>query len=66
MLRFGLLGAGRIGQIHGRNIATLAGRHAGRGRRRRPGRRGELAKATGAEVRDLKAIVAAEATSTRS
>ena len=25
MLRFGLLGAGRIGQIHGGNIAALAG-----------------------------------------
>lgn len=59
MLRFGLLGAGRIGQIHGRNIAGA------------PNARlvaladvdlqaaGTLAEATGAEVRDPDAIVSA-------
>ena len=57
MLRFGLLGAGRIGQIHGRNIAASAdarlvaiadvdGRAAA-----------SLAEATGAEVRDATAII---------
>jgi myo-inositol 2-dehydrogenase / D-chiro-inositol 1-dehydrogenase len=59
MLRFGLLGAGRIGQIHGKNIATspdatlvaLADVDKGAARK--------LAKATGAEVRDAKAIIAA-------
>jgi myo-inositol 2-dehydrogenase/D-chiro-inositol 1-dehydrogenase len=58
MLRFGLLGAGRIGQIHGRNIANAPNarlvaladvdRQAA----------GTLAEATGAEVRDPDAIVA--------
>ena len=57
MLRFGLLGAGRIGQIHGRNIAASSdarlvaiadvdGRAAA-----------TLAEATGAEVRDATAII---------
>ena len=46
MLRFGMLGAGRIGQIHGNNIANSAGATAGRARRRgqggrRPARRGD-------------------------
>lgn len=59
MLRFGLLGAGRIGQIHGRNIAAspdatlvaLADVDTAAARK--------LAKTTGAEVRDAKAIIAA-------
>jgi myo-inositol 2-dehydrogenase/D-chiro-inositol 1-dehydrogenase len=59
MLRFGLLGAGRIGQIHGRNIAEspnaslvaiadVDGKAAA-----------ALAEKTGAEVRDADAIVKA-------
>ena len=59
MLRFGLLGAGRIGQIHGRNIAAsgdatlvaLADVDAAAA--------GALADATGAEVRDAAAILEA-------
>lgn len=59
MLRFGLLGAGRIGQIHGRNIAAApdarlvaiadVDRNAA----------SALAEGTGAEVRDAEAIIAA-------
>ena len=59
MLRFGLLGAGRIGQIHGRNIAAsedatlvaLADVDTAAAAR--------LGEATGAEVRDAAAIIGA-------
>ncbi|KQT64107.1 MULTISPECIES: inositol 2-dehydrogenase [unclassified Aureimonas] len=59
MLRFGLLGAGRIGRIHGANVADSAGarlvavhdasHEAAKG----------LAEATGAEVREAGAILSA-------
>jgi myo-inositol 2-dehydrogenase/D-chiro-inositol 1-dehydrogenase len=57
MLRFGLLGAGRIGQIHGRNIAASpeASLVAIADVDRKAA--AALAEATGAEVRDLDAIV---------
>ena len=59
MLRFGLLGAGRIGQIHGRNIAASpeASLVAIADVDRKAA--AALAEATGAEVRDLDAIVGA-------
>ena len=59
MLRFGLLGAGRIGQIHGRNIAASpeAALVAIADVDRKAA--AALADATGAEVRDLDAIVGA-------
>lgn len=58
MIRFGLLGAGRIGQIHGRNIAgspkaTLVALADVDGKAA-----ASLAEATGAEVRDVDAIIA--------
>ena len=60
MLRFGLLGAGRIGQVHGRNIAgnararlvALADADAGAAKR--------LSDATGAAVRPLEDILTAK------
>ncbi|MDQ3560974.1 MAG: inositol 2-dehydrogenase [Pseudomonadota bacterium] len=59
MLRFGLLGAGRIGQIHGRNIAAAADARllaiADVDRKAAAA----LAESTGAEVRDAEAIIAA-------
>ncbi|MGH6925595.1 MAG: inositol 2-dehydrogenase [Propylenella sp.] len=59
MLRFGLLGAGRIGQIHGKNIAASADAKlvAVADVDRRSAKR--LAAATGAEIRDAAAILAA-------
>lgn len=60
MLRFGLLGAGRIGQIHGNNVAKSADAElvavadVDKGAARR------LAKSTGAGVRELKAIITAD------
>ncbi len=59
MLRFGLLGAGRIGQIHGNNIARAAGATLVAIADVDKAAAGRLAKATGAEVRDLTAIVGA-------
>jgi myo-inositol 2-dehydrogenase/D-chiro-inositol 1-dehydrogenase len=59
MLRFGLLGAGRIGQIHGRNITAsgdaklVAVADVDKASAER------LAEAAGAEVRDVDAIIAA-------
>ncbi len=57
MLRFGLLGAGRIGQIHGRNIAAAADARllaiADVDRKAAAA----LAESTGAEVRDAEAII---------
>ncbi len=60
MLRFGLLGAGRIGQVHGNNIAInprakLAAIYDpyGDGAAR-------LAAATGAEIRDIDKIIKAK------
>jgi len=59
MLRFGLLGAGRIGQIHGRNIAASgAATLVAVADVDRPSA-ARLAEATGAEVRDADAILAA-------
>jgi myo-inositol 2-dehydrogenase/D-chiro-inositol 1-dehydrogenase len=60
MLRFGLLGAGRIGQIHGRNAANLSGATLVAVGDIDQAAAAKLAKANGAEVRDLKAIVAAK------
>src|SRR5688572_28405819 len=59
MLRFGLLGAGRIGQIHGRNIAASpqASLVAIADVDRKAA--AALAETTGAEVRDAEAIIAA-------
>jgi myo-inositol 2-dehydrogenase/D-chiro-inositol 1-dehydrogenase len=59
MLRFGLLGAGRIGQIHGRNIAASADARLVAVADVDAQAAGALAESTGAEVRDLQAIVAA-------
>ena len=59
MLRLGLLGAGRIGQIHGRNAASLPGATLVAVADVDQAAAAKLAKANGAEVRDLKAIVAA-------
>jgi myo-inositol 2-dehydrogenase / D-chiro-inositol 1-dehydrogenase len=59
MLRFGLLGAGRIGQIHGRNIAAAPDATLVAVADVDKTAAAKLAKATGASVRDAKAIVAA-------
>jgi len=59
MLRFGLLGAGRIGQIHGNNIARSAGARLVALADVDQTAAGRLAEATGAEVRDARAIIAA-------
>jgi len=60
MLRFGLLGAGRIGQIHGNNIARAAGAKLVAIADVDKAAAGKLALATGAEMRDADAIVAAK------
>jgi myo-inositol 2-dehydrogenase/D-chiro-inositol 1-dehydrogenase len=60
MLRFGLLGAGRIGHIHGRNAATLPDSTLVAVADVDQSAAAKLAKANDAEVRDLKAIVAAK------
>jgi myo-inositol 2-dehydrogenase/D-chiro-inositol 1-dehydrogenase len=60
MLRFGMLGAGRIGQIHGRNAATLPGATLVAVADVDKKAAARLAKAHGAAVRDLDAIVAAD------
>jgi myo-inositol 2-dehydrogenase/D-chiro-inositol 1-dehydrogenase len=59
MLRFGLLGAGRIGQIHGRNIATAEGADLVAIADVDKKAAAALAEETGAEVRDTDAIVRA-------
>jgi myo-inositol 2-dehydrogenase/D-chiro-inositol 1-dehydrogenase len=59
MLRFGLLGAGRIGQIHGRNLAALPGARLVALADVDRGAASALAEATGAEVRDAPAILSA-------
>src|SRR5882724_3044859 len=59
MLRFGLLGAGRIGQIHGNNIARAAGAKLVAIADVDKTAAAKLAQATGAEVRDANAIVRA-------
>jgi myo-inositol 2-dehydrogenase/D-chiro-inositol 1-dehydrogenase len=59
MLRFGLLGAGRIGQIHGNNIAKAGGARLVAVADVDKAAAGRIANATGAEVRDVKAIIAA-------
>ena len=66
MLRFGLLGAGRIGQIHGRNIATLPDAKLVAVADVDKAAAAQLAKANGAEVRDLQARSSPPTTSTRS
>jgi myo-inositol 2-dehydrogenase/D-chiro-inositol 1-dehydrogenase len=60
MLRIGLLGAGRIGQIHGSNIAKSANAELVAVGDVEPAAATRLAKATGAQVRDIKAIIAAK------
>jgi myo-inositol 2-dehydrogenase / D-chiro-inositol 1-dehydrogenase len=59
MLRFGLLGAGRIGQIHGRNIAASPGARLVALADVDANAAAKLAETTGAEVRDPSAIIAA-------
>ena len=59
MLRFGLLGAGRIGQIHGRNIAASAGAALTAIADADEGAARKLADATGAEVRSVEQILSA-------
>jgi myo-inositol 2-dehydrogenase/D-chiro-inositol 1-dehydrogenase len=59
MLRFGLLGAGRIGQIHGGNIAAAADATLVALADVDKAAAAKLAAATGAEVREAKAIIAA-------
>jgi len=59
MLRFGLLGAGRIGQIHGRNIAASPDASLVAVADVDKKAAASLAGKTGAEVRDAKALVAA-------
>ena len=60
MLRFGMLGAGRIGQIHGRNAATLPGATLVAVADVDKAAASRLAKANGAEVRELNAIIGAD------
>ena len=52
MLRFGMLGAGRIGQIHARNAATLPDSRLVAVADVDKAAAAKLAKANGAEVRD--------------
>ncbi len=59
MLRFGVLGAGRIGQIHGGNIAASKKAKLVAVADVDQATAARLAEATGAEVRDLKAIIEA-------
>ena len=59
MLRFGLLGAGRIGQIHGRNIAASPEARLVAIADVDAKAAAALAESTGAEVRDADAIIAA-------
>ena len=59
MLRFGLLGAGRIGQIHGRNIAAAPGASLVAIADVDGKAAAALAERTGASVRDADAIIAA-------
>jgi myo-inositol 2-dehydrogenase/D-chiro-inositol 1-dehydrogenase len=59
MLRFGLLGAGRIGQIHGRNIAAAPGASLVAIADLDGEAAAALAERTGASVRDAIAIIAA-------
>jgi len=59
MLRFGLLGAGRIGQIHGRNIAGSDGARLVAVADVDGKAAAALAGRTGAEVRDASAIIEA-------
>ena len=62
MLTIALLGAGRIGRIHGGNVAAPPARAAGGGRRCRcRARRKPLAAATGAKVATIEAILADKA-----
>lgn len=58
MLRFGLLGAGRIGQIHGRNIAASPEAELAAVADVDRKAATALAERTGAEVRDVAAIIA--------
>jgi myo-inositol 2-dehydrogenase / D-chiro-inositol 1-dehydrogenase len=60
MLRFGLLGAGRIGQIHGRNAAASPKGELVAIADPFPKAAESLAKATGAQVRDIDAIFSAK------
>ena len=60
MLRFGLLGAGRIGQIHGRNIANSSGAALVAIADVDKNAATKLAKATGSSVRDVDQIIAAD------
>ncbi len=57
MLRFGLLGAGRIGQVHGKNIAANPRAKLAALYDPFPEAAKSLAAATGAEIRDMDAII---------
>ena len=59
MLRFGLLGAGRIGQLHGRNIASAPAARLVAVADVNRAAAAKLADASGAEVRDVEAVVGA-------
>ncbi len=59
MLRFGVLGAGRIGQIHGSNIAASKEAKLVAVADVDQASAARLAESTGAEVRDLQAIIEA-------
>jgi myo-inositol 2-dehydrogenase/D-chiro-inositol 1-dehydrogenase len=59
MLRIGLLGCGRIGQVHARSIGALAGARVTAVADAMPAAAGALAASTGAEVRDVEAILTA-------
>src|SRR5690349_4578155 len=60
MVRFGLLGAGRIGKIHGGNIATTEGARLVAVADADAGAAKALANARGAEVRSVADIVKAK------
>ena len=60
MLRFGLLGAGRIGQIHGRNVAASAQARLVALADPDAKAAGKLASATHADIRDADKIVTAD------
>ncbi|WP_284261595.1 inositol 2-dehydrogenase [Roseicyclus amphidinii] len=59
MLRIGLLGCGRIGQVHARSIGALGEARVTAVADAMPAAAGALAASTGAEVRDVEAILTA-------
>jgi myo-inositol 2-dehydrogenase/D-chiro-inositol 1-dehydrogenase len=57
MLKFGLLGCGRIGQVHGRSIKTMPGARVVAVADALPAAAQALAESLGAEVRDAGALI---------